>query len=210
VSGDGATRARLLGALVAGPMLAVVTLIAGTATAGYDPWANTISRLASPRQPFALPVALSFVLYGLLVLWAATPLASAFSSSGRTASALLSLYGAAGVVCGLAPKDLPGVATTPASRVHVAATIVGGVAVLGCMALAVAQEPSGAWRRTTLALFLATIVAAVTFRQAWGTSIYGALERVVLGVPMLWVTALAARALDGIARRNTGVELTRG
>jgi hypothetical protein len=124
--------------------------------------------------------------------------------------ALLSLYGAAGVVCGLAPKDLPGVATTPASRVHVAATIVGGVAVLGCMALAVAQEPSGAWRRTTLALFLATIVAAVTFRQAWGTSIYGALERVVLGVPMLWVTALAARALDGIARRNTGVELTRG
>ena len=78
------------------------------------------------------------------------------------------------------------------------------------MALGAVRSASRAWRQTTLFALVITIMAAYAFRQAWGTPVYGALERVVLGVPILWMTAVAAKALKATARRRDGVVLTRG
>jgi hypothetical protein len=42
---------------------------------------------------------------------------------------------------------------------------------------------------------LLTGLAAGTFRLTWGTQLYGISERVLLGLGMCWISALAARAL---------------
>jgi len=47
-------------------------------------------------------------------------------------------------------------------------------------------------RRAALVLALLTGLAAGVFRFTWGTPVYGLLERLVLGLGMGWISALAA------------------
>jgi hypothetical protein len=42
---------------------------------------------------------------------------------------------------------------------------------------------------------LLTGLAAGIFKYAWGTQMYGISERILLGLGMCWISALAARAL---------------
>jgi len=186
------TRVRTLGALVAGPLLVISTAVAGMATEGYDPRAETVSRLASPGQPLAMLVATSFVLYGLLVVVGALPLAARFAPGSRCAGPLVAVYGLAGVVCGLAPKDLPGAPPTTASTVHVLATVVGGAAIVGAMAIAGWPSIRPTEQRLARVALVVTLISAVAFRATWGTPVYGAIERVVLGAPLVWLTVVAA------------------
>ena len=177
---------------MAGPLLVVTTVVAGVATAGYDPRAETVSRLASPGQPLAGPVAASFVLYGILVVAAATPLAARFAPGSRWAGPLVALYGIAGVLCGLAPKDLPDAPPTTASSVHVLATVVGGAAVVAAMAIAGWRSVRPAEQSAARVALVVTLISAAAFRATWGTPVYGAIERIVLGAPLVWLTVVAA------------------
>jgi hypothetical protein len=52
-----------------------------------------------------------------------------------------------------------------------------------------------ATRRAAAAMALLTGLAAGIFKYTWGTPVYGISERVLLGLGMCWVSALAARAL---------------
>ena len=187
-------------------MFAGAVAVLGLLTPGYNQWSDTVSRLGSPGERWALAARTVFVVYGLLVIAGASTLRHTVDRHGRGLALLLTLYGAACIVAGLAPKDQPGAPHTAASQVHVAATVVGGALAIGAMALVARYGPTRGARRAALVMALLTGLAAGVFRFTWGTPVYGLCERLVLGPGMCWISALATRTLTrlpGRARSRT-------
>jgi hypothetical protein len=188
-------RARLRAVVVVtgGFVLAVIAL--GALSPGYRPAAETVSRLGSANQPDAWAARGLFVLYGATVMAACPVLGRSVCRWPGQLAGLLAVYATAGLVAGLAPKDADGVPGTAASQVHVAATIVGGAALV----LAMVQVARWGWHRLDRAVAVAAavgvMVAAVVFRQTWGSSYYGIVERMLLGVALAWVVWLCVRLL---------------
>jgi MYXO-CTERM domain-containing protein len=156
--------------------LVVTVVAAGMATPDYDPWRDTISRLASDGQPHAVIVRAALALVALALLLTARRQRAATRS-------LLTIAAVAGLITAVAPKDLPG--TTPSSRasqVHVAAAVIGGAAIVVAMCLA--------RTRAAIAAAAATVLLAVVFQRTWGTGVYGAVERALVAVPLAWCARL--------------------
>jgi Protein of unknown function (DUF998) len=107
----------------------------------------------------------------------------------------LTLYGMVCIVAGVAPKAQPGTAHTVVSQVHVVAAVLAGGLAIGAMTLVSRCGLTRADRRAAAAMALLTGLAAVIFKYTWGTHAYGISERVLLGLGMCWISALAARAL---------------
>jgi len=193
---------RLTGVIAATAALMVATIVLGAMAPGYRPMADTVSRLGSAGQPHALAMQAAFILYGLVVLAGAAPLGDAAATRERWLTAAVATYALAGVVAGLAPKDPPDVASTTASEVHVAATIVGGAAILLAMALVARHAPRRVDRRLAVVVGAGTAIGVVVFRFSWGSWFYGLVERSILALAMVWLVALAARLLvaDGAGR----------
>lgn len=80
-------------------------------------------------------------------------------------------------------------------RTLAACLILYGVAAIAAMALVAGYGPARAARRAAAALAVLTVLAAVVFRYAWGTELYGVSERVLLGLGMCWISVLAGSAL---------------
>jgi hypothetical protein len=188
------SRIRLGGVAASAALFALAVVVLGALTPGYDQWSETVSRLGSPGERWALAARAVFMAYGLLVIAGAGALRHCVQRRGGALAFLLTLYGAACIVAGLAPKDQPGVHTA-ASQVHVASTVVGGSLAIGAMVLVARYGLTRRARRTAAALALLTTMASVALRCTWGTPVYGLLERVVLGLGMCWISVLAARAL---------------
>jgi hypothetical membrane protein len=188
------SRIRLGGVAASAALFALAVVVLGALTPGYDQWSETVSRLASPGARWALAARAVFIAYGLLVIAGASTLRHCVQRHGRALALLLTLYGAACIVAGLAPKDQPGVHTA-ASQVHVASTVTGGALAIGAMMLLARYGPTGRGRRAAAVLALLTTMASVIVRCTWGTPVYGLCERVVLGLGMCWISVLAARAL---------------
>ena len=182
----------------------VVTIVVGAMTPGYRPMADTVSRLGSAGEPHALVMQTAFVLYGLLVLVGAAPLGDAAPTRERWLTAAVATYACAGVVAGLAPKDPPDVASTTASGVHVAATIVGGAAILLAMALVARHAARRVDRRLAVAVAIGTAIGVLVFRFSWGSWYYGLVERGFLALAMLWLVALAVDLLVGDGAGRAG------
>ena len=77
------------------------------------------------------------------------------------------------------------------------ATIAGGGAVMTAMVLVAATATDRAERRRSRAVAAISGVLVVVFRLSWGTSIYGLIERVLLGVATTWTAGLAMRGVPG-------------
>jgi hypothetical protein len=166
-------------------VLVSTIVVVGAVTPGYGQARDTVSRLASPGQPFALLAALGFVSYGALVLLGAR------SFQSRLVGRLTAVYGVTAVIAGLAPKDLPGDMHTLTSQIHVDATIVGGIAIIAAMATVGVRSPRLAERRLSLLFAVVTGSMALAFRLAWGSPIYGLLERSLLALAMGWLAWIA-------------------
>jgi hypothetical membrane protein len=177
-------------------VFAVAVIIIGSLTPGYNQWSDAVSRLASPGERWALAARAAFAVYGLLVITGASALRQSAGRHGRTLAACLTLYGVVAIVAGVAPKDQPGAAHTAVSQVHVAAAIVAGALAIGAMTLVARYGPAQATRRAAAAMASLTALAAVVFKDTWGTQLYGVSERVLLGLGMCWISALAARAFQ--------------
>ena len=187
-------------------MFAAAVVVLGALTPGYNQWSDTVSRLGSPGERWALAARAVFMAYGLLVITGAGTLRPSVSRHGRTLALLLTLYGATCIVAGLAPKDQPGAPHTVMSQVHVASTVVGGALAIGAMVLVARFGLTRRARRAATVLAPCTGLAAAVFRFTWGTPVYGLCERVVLGLGMCWISVLATRALTrppGRARWRT-------
>jgi hypothetical membrane protein len=193
------SRIRLGGVAASAALFALAVVVIGALTPGYDQWSETVSRLASPGERWALAARAVFIAYGLLVIAGASTLRHCVQRHGGALALLLALYGAACIVAGLAPKDQPGIHTAT-SQLHVASTVAGGALAIGAMVLVARYGLTRRARRTAAALALLTTMASVILRCTWGSPVYGLCERVVLGLGMCWISVLAARAL--IAHRR--------
>jgi hypothetical protein len=206
---------RLLTPLVRRPLLAgavvlaVTVAVLGALTPGYSHGADTVSRLASPGQPHAAVARAALVGYGLLVVAGAGALGRHAPGRERLLVALTCAYGGAGVVAGLAAKDLPGTAPTAAGAVHVAAALAGGGAAVASMALVWRRSPDPRRRLVAGALAVAVPTLALAFQRSWGTGVYGYVERLLVALPVLWLAALERDPdpvrRDSAARRNSAV-----
>lgn len=151
----------------AGPLLVVGLTLAAALTPGHSQRTDTISSLAAPGEPLRGLVVATLVLYGTLVALGAP-------------TGLVRVHGGATVLVGLVPK-VGACTASVANVVHVAAAVVAGAAIVGAM-LGFGHRRWGA----TAAL------AAIMFRLAWGTDLYGALERVVVLLVVTWLTVVVA------------------
>ena len=188
-------RARLGCAAASAGALAAAVIVIGSLTPGYSQISDPVSRLASPGEPRALAARVAFAGYGLLVAAGAGPLRRYAGLHGHWLARCLTLYGAACVLAGVAPKDRPGAAPTPVSLVHVAAAVLAGALVLGAMTLVSRYGPTRITRRVAAIMALLTGLAAGVFALTWGTHVYGVSERALLGAGMGWISALATTAL---------------
>jgi hypothetical protein len=189
------SRLRLGGVAASVALFALAVVVLGALTPGYDQWSDTVSRLGSPGERWALATRLVFMIYGLLIIAGAGTLRPSVGRHGRTLALLLSLYGVTSIVAGLAPKDQPGAPHTVTSQLHVASTVTGGVLAIAAMMLVARYGLTRRARRAAIVLAPLTGLAAGVFRFTWGTPVYGLLERLVLGLGMGWISVLAARAL---------------
>jgi Protein of unknown function (DUF998) len=188
-------RLRLRCAAASAGVFAFAVIVIGSLTPGYDQRSDAVSRLASPGERWALAARAAFAAYGLLVVAGASTLRQHAGRHGHTLTRCLTLYGVACVIAGVAPKDQPGAAHTAVSQVHVAAAVLAGALAIGAMTLVARCGLTRATRRAAAAMTLLTGLAAGIFKYTWGTQMYGISERVLLGLGMCWISALAARAL---------------
>jgi hypothetical membrane protein len=193
------SRIRLACTAASATMFALAVIVLGALTPGYNQWSETVSRLGSPGERWALAARAVFIAYSLLVITGASTLRHRVQRHGGVLALLLTLYGAACIAAGLAPKDQPGVHTA-ASQVHVASTVAGGALAIGAMVLVARCGLTRRARRAAAALALLTTMASVVLRCTWGTPVYGLCERVVLSLGMCWISVLAARALSAHRR----------
>jgi hypothetical protein len=195
MTSGGWTRIRLGCAAASAAVFALAVIVIGSLTSGYDQWSDAVSRLASPGEPWALAARAAFAAYGLLVVAGARTLQQYGGHQRHNLVHCLTLYGVACVVSGVAPKDQPGTAHTVVSQVHVVAAVLAGALLIGAMTLVSRYGLTRATRRAAAAMVLLTGLAAGIFKYTWGTQVYGISERVLLGLGMCWISALAATAL---------------
>jgi hypothetical protein len=200
VTSRGWFHVRLGCAAASSAVFAFAVIVIGSLTPGYSQWSDPVSRLASPGEPCALQARAAFAAYGLLVVAGAGALRQYAGHQGHRLARCLVLYGVACVAAGVAAKDQPGAAPTLVSQVHVVAALLAGALLLGAMTLVSRCGPTRTTRRAAVAMVLLTGLAAGIFRLTWGTPSYGLSERVLLGLGMGWISALATTAFVASAR----------
>lgn len=197
-----------LAGIIAPPLFAAITVVAGLVRPGYDPVRRTVSALAV--GPGGWLQTAGFVLLGVLSLAFALGLARAVSErrAARVAGVLTGLLGLLALAFAVFPTDAPGEPDTFHGQVHdwlvIALALCFPVAVIG---VACALRRVAGWRRIAvfsaavgavalaLALFWLAVPSAVS--RPW-TGLY---ERVWIGVQLVWLEVLALRVWD--ARAST-------
>ncbi|HET7421162.1 MAG TPA: DUF998 domain-containing protein [Candidatus Dormibacteraeota bacterium] len=184
--------------MLAPPAAAVIVLVAGLLTPGYDPMTRTVSRLAAPGMPAAFEVDLAIALAGIACL--------ALGIQIEVARAALLAAAGGFLVAAVVHLDP---ASSAATWSHRAAS---AVAVLGLTA-----APLAMWRvygRVLLALGTAELamlaVAAVLLAAPFNE--WGAWERVILllGLTSLVVMARRMPSTDDPAKPRAAIQSSAG
>ena len=189
-------------------LLGATVLLAGALTPGYDHRYDTVSRLASPGQPFAMVVRSAIVAVGVLVMLTARTVRESDATSRRLVSLLVGVAGVAAVVVGVAPKDPPDVAPTTISQLHVAASLLGVGALVAAMVHVARSSPDRVEERWSAASATLIVIAGAAFPLAWGTVVYGLLQRIILLTALAWLVATVRRM--SVKAPRLVVPLTRG
>jgi len=174
-------------------LLGVTVLLTGELTPGYDHRYDTVSRLASPGQPYAMVVRSAIVAVGVLVTLTARALRESAANYRRLVSRLVGVAGAAAVVVGVAPKDPPDVRPSTVSQLHVTASLIGVGALVAAMVYVAWSSPDSAERRRSAASVTLIVIAGAAFPLTWGSVVYGLLQRIILVTALAWLVATARR-----------------
>lgn len=183
-------------ATISAPVLAATVIVAAALTPGYSHMVETVSRLGSPGQPYAMIERAGVALYGILVVAGAGILEGRVRCVGarsRLVVALVRAYGATAILSGVFPKDAPSGAHTPSSAIHVYATIVGGCAIVAAMLAVSRWAWSPVERRWSVIVGIAAAIAGLTFTAPVAVAFEGVLQRVALSLASLWIAAMALR-----------------
>ncbi len=179
-------------AMAAPPLAAIVVLLAGAVTPGYNPVNRTISRLAVPDAPAALAVDLAI----WMVAFSCFALAFALVGQSTLCRVALTVAGCALIATALIHLGRTTTLLTTAHRLS------SGLAVVALTAAALAlsgpyQRVSRAVGAIEMALLASGTVLLLTPFDAWG-----AWQRVVLAVALGWVVFVAATIRTVEARAN--------
>jgi hypothetical membrane protein len=185
-------------------LLGGTVVVTGELTPGYDHRYDTVSRLASPGQPYAMVVRSTIVAVGVLVVLNAAVLRTSAAIGRRLVRLLVGVAGAAAVIVGASPKDPPDVGPTTVSQLHVAASLTGVGALVAVMVCVTWSSPHRAERRRSAASLTLIVTAATAFPFTWGSMVYGLLQRVILLTALVWLVATAGRAAAQDDRRHLG------
>jgi hypothetical protein len=187
---------------VAAPLVSVpVVLIGGLMTPGYDPAQLTVSRLAEPGLPAALPIGLAIFAVGLALIG----LAGAFGPRAVAGRTLLAIAGASLVVAALLPINS---ASEQASTAHRFATTVAMLALVAApLAFAPSLRRRHGWHgygRLSFGVGVADVgVLLLGFALLPTTFAVGAWERCLLAMPLAWTVLISARLLHSASTEPT-------
>lgn len=189
-------------AMASPPIAAVIVLVAGAITPGYDPASLTISRLAIPGKPAALAVDFAMLLVALTCF----SLASALVPGARLCRAALSISGVAFIVAAVIHLDPASPGTSALHR------IASGIAVLGLGAAPLLL--SGGYRRISLAAGVAeaALLLSAPILNATSFNAWGVWQRVLLALALSWIVVIAATmpSADDTARARAATVRSSG
>ena len=165
------------------------------------PHYNAISQAESDLAvgPYGFVMTINFVVRGLLSLALVWALSRAASKSGlsRTGLVLLALWGIGALVLALFPTDLAGAKPTLHGIIHLfvalLAFICGAIGEL-LLALRFAKaEPWRSLRAPALVIAILAIILFVILLMSAFPHAYGLVERIFIGLVLLWMLVVALR-----------------
>jgi len=165
------------------------------------PHYNAISQAESDLAvgPYGFVMTINFVLRGLLSLALVWALSRAASKSGlsRTGLVLLAIWGIGALVLALFPTDLAGAKPTLHGVIHLfvalLAFICGAIGEL-LLALRFAKaEPWRSLRAPALVIAILAIILFVILLMSAFPHAYGLVERIFIGLVLLWMLVVALR-----------------
>lgn len=186
--------------MIAPPLFAAITVVAGLVRPGYDPVRQTISALAVGPNGWLQTA--GFALLGAAGLIFALGLARALGGrrGARVAGVLAGLLGLLALAFALFPTNAPGESGTLHGRVHNwLVTALGLYFPIASLGIAGVLWHAADWRPVArfclivavvalaLALFWMSVPSAVS--RPWK----GLYERVWVGVQLIWLEAMALR-----------------
>jgi hypothetical membrane protein len=189
-------RVAALAGVVAPPLASAALLGFGWLSPGYDPLRRTVSRLAEPGAPYALPVDLTLAVLGLALLAVAWALRQRHAARARPQAAALAVAGLALLGLAVVGRDASRPPLLVTHRV-LALTLFLGLALAPLLAAVSVRGDPGrrAWMAASLATaaLSALLLAAAVALVVTGHLPAGVWERAFMGLNLLWVTLLAAR-----------------
>ena len=165
------------------------------------PHYNAISQAESDLAvgPYGFVMTINFVVRGLLSLALVWALSRAASKSGlsRTGLVLLAIWGIGALVLALFPTDLAGAKPTLHGVIHLfvalLAFICGAIGEL-LLALRFAKaEPWRSLRAPALVIAILAIILFVILLMSAFPHAYGLVERIFIGLVLLWMLVVALR-----------------
>ena len=195
----------LLGGVLAPLLLAGFVIAAALVTDDYSGLSDTISQLGIHESPHPLVINSGFIICGLLLLGFAFGLRCRLGRGAvvRVIWVPLAVGGIGVALSGVlhADLDVPGATRTLEGDLHNAFAGVAYVSLLiGMALLAAAARRRQAWRdyaTMSLAVLAASIVLLLVYASGVARPVEGALQLSFFGVTLVWLEAVALRALRG-------------
>ena len=194
---DTARRAAVIAGMTVPAAFYAIIIVLGQVTPGYDPVSRFASELSLGR--YGAVMIAGFIATGLAELALGLSLRPVLGPRrpGRIAAAMIAVAGLGFLVAGIFVTDPGGQVHTIHGALHFAAAIVLFFAAVPAAALAMArryrhQRGFAAYSALTGAatpvLFIATVASG---------HLLGVMERIVIGVVLAWLTAVAIRLHQG-------------
>lgn len=175
----------------------VLDVVAQVLPPHYNPISQAESDLGV--GPYGWVMSINFIVRGLLAFAAVLALRAGLPTRARSVlgEALLTLWGVGALILAVAPTDLPGHHPTIHGLIHLMVAFLAFIC--GAVGEVVLSRRLGADPRfravapaATAIAILAVVALVLTFLAA-PTHVFGLLERVFIGLVLLWMVVVAAR-----------------
>lgn len=165
------------------------------------PHYNALSQAESDLAvgPYGFVMTINFVVRGLLALALVWALGRAVAKSGlsRAGLVLLAIWGIGALVLALSPTDLAGAKPTLHGVIHLFVALIAFICgAIGELLLALHFPKDDRWhslRTPALTIAILAIIALVVLLLGAFPHMYGLVERVFIGLVLLWMLVVALR-----------------
>lgn len=188
---------------IAGPIIYLIVLVAlGSLELNYSPIRQTMSELGSVDAKYNVIMnTIGFALFGLLLMAFAIGLDRGIGTGtfSRLGPALLVSLGLFIIMIGIFPCDPESFKLTNIGKLHSFFVVMAVISMtFALVAISSRMWRDDRWRNYvayTMWTALAMLIIAVLYRFGVFESWKGALERVLMAVPLLWIEVIAIRLL---------------